>query len=94
MVRLTINYAEFSDFELEKMAKKDVKAQCELGKRWVNRKDSVNIVKGTNYLKLASRNGSKEARNVLLTVKSTLREAADRGNTHADNLLKVINGEQ
>ena len=76
------------------MAKKDVKAQYELGKRWVNRKDSINIVKGTNYLKLASRNGSEEARNALQSVKATLRDAANRGNTHAENLLKVINAEQ
>lgn len=89
----SINYDGLADYELERLAKKDVKAQYELGKRWVNRKDSINIVKGINYLKMASRNGSSEARNALQSVRSTLREKADNGNTHAENLLKVIYGE-
>lgn len=92
---VSIDYAKLGDYELEDYARKgDVHAQYELGKRWVNIKDSINIVKGTNYLKLASRNGSSEARRALQNVKSTLRNAANNGNTHADNLLKVINGEQ
>ena len=92
---VSTDYAKLGDYELEDYARKgDVHAQYELGKRWVNIKDSINIVKGTNYLKLASRNGSSEARRALQNVKSTLRNAANNGNTHADNLLKVINGEQ
>lgn len=84
-----------SDLELEMLALKgDVEAQCELGRRWINTNDSVNIVKGSNYLKMASRNGSSEARKILYEVKATLRDAADRGNTLADNLLRVINSEQ
>ena len=91
---VSIDYAKLGDYELEDYARKgDVHAQYELGKRWVNIKDSINIVKGTNYLKLASRNGSSEARRALQNVKSTLRNAANNGNTHAENLLKVINGE-
>lgn len=89
-----INYDEKTIYELQQMAKDDVKAQYVLGKRLVNRKDSAYIVLGTNYLKLASRNGSSDASRALQNVKSTLREAANNGNTHADNLLKVINGEQ
>ena len=89
----SINYSKLDDYELENLAKKDVKAQYELGKRWVNLKDSINIIKGTNYLKMASRNGSSEARNALQNVKSTLREAANNGNIHAENLLRVIYGE-
>lgn len=91
---VSIDYVKLGDYELEDYARKgDIHAQYELGKRWVNRKDSINIVKGTNYLKLASRNGSSEARRALQNVKSTLRNAANNGNTHAENLLKVINGE-
>lgn len=91
---VSIDYANLGDYDLEDYARKgDVHAQYELGKRWVNIKDSINIVKGTNYLKLASRNGSSEARRALQNVKSTLRNAANNGNTHAENLLKVINGE-
>ena len=92
---VSINYAKVEPYELENLALKgDVEAQCELGKRWVNKNDSINIVKGTNYLKMASRNGSSKAREILREVKSTLRNKASNGNTHADNLLKVINGEQ
>ena len=91
---VSIDYAKLGDYELEDYARKgDIHAQYELGKRWVNIKDSINIVKGTNYLKLASRNGSSEARRALQNVKSTLRNAANNGNTHAENLLKVINDE-
>ena len=91
----SINYDGIGDFDLEKLALKgDVVAQYKLGKRWTKTKDSTNIVKGSNYLKLASRNGSEEASRALQSVKSTLRDAADRGNTHADNLLRVINSEQ
>lgn len=94
VVPLPINYDEKTIYELQQMAKDDVKAQYVLGKRLVNRKDSAYIVLGTNYLKLASRNGSLDASRALQNVKSTLREAANNGNTHADNLLKVIDGEQ
>ena len=91
----SIDYRKIKDFPLEQLALKgDVEAQCELGKRWVNRNDSINIVKGSNYLKMASRNGSSEASGILQEVKSTLRKKASNGNTLADNLLKVINGEQ
>ena len=89
----SINYAKLDNYELEKLAKKDVKAQYELGKRWVNSKDSTNIVKGCNYLKLASHNGHKDANRKLQNVRSTLREAANNGNIHAENLLRVIYGE-
>lgn len=89
-----IEIIEIGESELEQLAGNgDVNAQYELGKLWVNRKDSTNIVKGCNYLKLASRNGHNDARRALQNVKSTLREAATKGNTHAENLLKVINGE-
>lgn len=85
---------EIGEFELEQKALKgSVEAQYRLGERWVNSKDSTNIVKGCNYLKLASRNGHKDANRKLQNVKSTLREAANKGNTHAENLLRVINGE-
>ena len=92
--RLTIEDIEIGEFELEQMALKgNVEAQYRLGERWVNSKDSTNIVKGCNYLKLAIRNGHKDANRKFQNVKSTLREAANKGNTHAENLLKVINGE-
>lgn len=89
-----IDYDKLSDLELELRAKDDVTAQFKIGKRYVNRKDSINIVKGTNYLKLARRNGSAEARKALLKVESSLRRDADSGNSHAANLLEVINGER
>ena len=98
-VHQPIDYTKLSDYELQQMAKKDVEAQYEFGRRRVkpddkDNIDSIDIVIGANYLKLASSNGHKKAGHALQIVKSTLRDAADRGNTHADNLLKVINGEQ
>lgn len=89
-----IDYDKLSDLELELRAKDDVTAQFKIGKRYVNRKDSINIVKGTNYLKLARRNGSAEARKALLKVELSLRRDADNGNSHAANLLEVINDER
>ena len=78
-----------SDYELERLAMEgNVSAQYELGKRWVNKHDSINIVKGIKYLKLASQNGSNEARQALNRVSSALELEASHGNTTAENILK------
>ena len=78
-----------SDYELERLAMEgDVSAQYELGKRWVNKHDSINIVKGIKYLKLASQNGSSEARQALNRVSSALELEASHGNTTAENILR------
>lgn len=78
-----------SNYELEKLAiSGNVDAQCQLGKRWVNLHDSVNVVKGIKYLKLAAQNGSSEARNSLRTVYAALQQAAANGSTTAGNILR------
>lgn len=78
-----------SDYELERLAMNgDVSAQYELGKRWVNKHDSINIVKGIKYLKLALQNGSSEARQALNRVSSALEREASHGNTTAENILR------
>lgn len=81
--------ASLSNYELEKLAMSgDVEAQCLLGKRWVNLHDSVNVVKGIKYLKLAAQNGSSEARNALRTVYGALQQSAANGSTTAANILR------
>ncbi len=83
-----ISISELSDYELEQQAiKGNVSAQCELGKRWVAHGDSINVVKGIQYIKLAQQNGSAEAGNALRTVYSKLEAKAAAGNRTAENIL-------
>ena len=78
-----------SDYELEQQAMKgNAEAQCVLGKRWVNRHDSLNVVKGIKYLKLAARNGSSEAQTALRKVYAALQQSANNGSTMAGNILR------
>jgi len=78
-----------SNYELENLAMNgNVDAQCLLGKRWVNLHDSVNVVKGIKYLKLAAQNGSSEAKNSLRTVYAALQQSAANGSTTAGNILR------
>lgn len=78
-----------SNYDLEKLALGgDVDAQYQLGKRWVNRHDSINVVKGIKYLKMAAQNGSSEARSALRTVFSALQQSAANGSSTAGNILR------
>lgn len=81
--------ADMNEYDLEKLAMKgDVEAQCQLGKRWANRGDSINVVKGMKYLKQAAYNGSSEAKNALRKVYATLQQSAANGSTTASNILR------
>ena len=81
--------SNMSSYELERLALDgDVEAQYQLGKRWVNMHDSINVVKGIQYLKLAASNGSSEARSALQTVYSVLQQSAANGSTTAANILR------
>lgn len=81
--------ADMSEYDLEKLAMKgNVEALCQLGKRWVNRGDSINVVKGIKYLKQASYNGSSEATTALRKVYATLQQSAANGSTTASNILR------
>ena len=81
--------ADMSEYDLEKLAMKgNVEALCQLGKRWVNRGDSINVVKGIKYLKQASYNGSAEATTALRKVYTTLQQSAANGSTTASNILR------
>lgn len=78
-----------NEYDLEKLAVKgDAEAQCLLGKRWVNKGDSINVVKGIKYLKQAAYNGSSEARTALRKVYATLQQSAANGSTTAGNILR------
>lgn len=81
--------ANMSEYDLERMAMKgDAEAQCQLGKRWVNKGDSTNVVKGIKYLKQAAHNGSSEAKSALNKVYATLQQSATHGSTTASNILR------
>ena len=81
--------ASMSEYDLERMAMKgDAEAQCQLGKRWVNKGDSTNVVKGIKYLKQAAHNGSSEATSALRKVFATLQQSAANGSTTASNILR------
>ena len=81
--------ASMSEYDLERMAMKgDAEAQCQLGKRWVNKGDSTNVVKGIKYLKQAAHNGSSEATTALRKVYATLQQSAAHGSTTASNILR------
>ena len=81
--------ASMSEYDLERMAMKgDAEAQCLLGKRWVNKGDSTNVVKGIKYLKQAAHNGSSEATTALRKVYATLQQSAAHGSTTASNILR------
>lgn len=81
--------ASLNDYELERQALSgDVNAQYEIGRRWVGRHDSINVVKGIKYLKLAANNGSNEARQALNKVYAALRQSANNGNATAANILQ------
>lgn len=83
------NLSGLSNYELEKKALSgDVEAQYLLGKRWVSRHDSINVVKGIKYLKLAAQNGSSEAKSTLRTVYAALQQSAANGSTSAANILR------
>lgn len=77
-----------TEYELERQAAQgNVEAQFELGRQWVRKGDSVNIVKGIKYLKLAVCNGSEKASNALKTIYHTLEQKAANGNIVAANIL-------
>ena len=81
--------SSLSTYELEKLAMSGhVDAQYELGKRWVNKHDSINVVKGIKYLKLAAQNGSSDARSALRTVFAALQQSAANGSSTASNILR------
>ena len=81
--------ASMSEYDLERLAMKgDAEAQCLLGKRWVNKGDSTNVVKGIKYLKQAAHNGSSEATSALRKVYATLQQSAAHGSTTASNILR------
>jgi len=81
--------SSLSNYDWEKLALGgDVDAQYQLGKRWVNKHDSINVVKGIKYLKMAAQNGSSEALSALRTVFSALQQSAANGSSTAGNILR------
>lgn len=83
------NASSLNNYELERLAMDgDVEAQYLMGKRWVSKHDSISVVKGIKYFKLAAQNGSSEAKSALRTVYSALQQSAANGSTSAANILR------
>lgn len=82
------SYSNMSDYDLELQARDDVKAQYEYGKRLIARGDSTHLVLGINYLKMAIRNGSNDARQALQNTYNSLEQKAANGNRVAENILR------
>ena len=83
-----VDYSKMTDYELGVLAAKaDANAQFELGKRKVSKNDSVSVVLGINYLRLAAQSGSSSAKEKLGKVFQALQREAASGNTTAANIL-------
>lgn len=82
---------DLSDFDLEKLALKgNMEAQYELGNRLIHGDNPSSIVRGAKYLRMAARNGSKEANSVLEKAIMSLRQKASDGDSLAYYILKSI----
>jgi DNA-directed RNA polymerase subunit RPC12/RpoP len=85
------NYESMPDYDLERLAlHNDAKAQYVLGKRFMNKKGSSNIILGLNYLRMASKNGSKDAGNAWQKHVRAIQERAELGDSVAYEILKKI----
>ena len=81
-----------SDYELEQQALGgDVEAQYELGNKLVRRSGSNSIIRGINYLRQASQNGSAKADKVLNNAIYSLQRRASNGDSIAYQILMSIN---
>lgn len=81
-----------SDYELEQQALGgDVEAQFQLGNKLVRRSGSNSIIRGINYLRQASQNGSAKADKVLNNAIYSLQRRASNGDSIAYQILMSIN---
>lgn len=87
----TPNYRAKSDYDLEKLASHgDVKAQFELGNRLVGKGGSINIVLGLNYLRMASKKGSADAKEIWQKHVNQIKRRAEQGDSVAYDILMKI----
>ena len=82
------SYASMNDVELELMARDNVNAQYEYGRRRVNRGDSASIVLGIKYLKKAALGGSSDAQQALQRTFDKLEQKAANGSTTVENIVR------
>lgn len=81
-----------TNYDLEQLAKDgNVEAQFELGNRLVHGKGGSTIIRGLNYLDLASRNGSSKANEVRQKAVHALQQRATAGDSIAIYILESIN---
>lgn len=88
----TADPKSLSDYELEQQALGgDVEAQFQLGNKLVRRSGSNSIIRGINYLRQASLNGSAKADKVLNNAIYSLQRKASNGDSIANYILMSIN---
>lgn len=83
--------SQMNDYSLEQLASKgDTDAQYELGVKLIKRGGINNVVRGVNYLKLASNSGSSKARTALAKAIQSLQKQANQGDSISYYILKSI----
>lgn len=80
--------ASLNDYDLQRLANQgDADAQYELGRRYVQKRGSNNIVLGLNYLRRASLNGSSKASDAYRKCMNRLQQQAAAGDSIAQVIL-------
>ncbi|MBO7138493.1 MAG: hypothetical protein J6V92_08525 [Bacteroidaceae bacterium] len=83
---------KMTNYDLEQLALQgDPEAQYELGNRLIHKSGSSNVIRGINYLQLASRQGSSKARVTLDKAIAALQQKAENGDSVASLILMSIN---
>lgn len=83
---------KMTNYDLEQLALQgNSEAQYELGNRLIHKSGSSNVIRGINYLQLASRQGSSKARVTLDKAIAALQQKAENGDSVASLILMSIN---
>ena len=83
--------ATMSEYDLERLANKgDIETQYVLGVKLIKRGGVSNVVRGINYLKAATDNGSQKAKTALNKAVNSLQKQANQGDSIAYYILKSI----
>ena len=89
-----ISKESMTDYDLEQLALQgDLEAQYELGNRLIHKSGSRNVIRGINYLQMASRQGSSKARAMLDKAIAALQQKAENGDSVASLILMSINNQ-
>lgn len=82
---------EISDYDLERLANQgDTDAQYKLGVKLIKNGGVSNVIRGINYLKVATNKGSSKARTALNKAIHSLQKQANQGDSISYYILKSI----